>query len=40
MCPPDMGDALDYIHGQWCALARYVEDGRLEIDNNDTGRTR
>jgi transposase len=33
-----MGDAIGYIHGQWCALTRYLEDGRLEIDNNDTER--
>ncbi len=33
-----MGEALGYIHGQWCALTRYLEDGLLEIDNNDTER--
>lgn len=34
-----MGEAIGYIHGQWCALTRYLEDGRLEIDNNDVERT-
>ena len=29
-----LGQATDYALGRWEALARYVEDGRLEIDNN------
>lgn len=33
-----MGEALGYLDGQWCALTRYLEDGRLQIDNNDTER--
>ncbi|MBF0181975.1 MAG: IS66 family transposase [Magnetococcales bacterium] len=28
------GKALAYMHGQWGRLVRYIEDGRLEIDNN------
>ncbi|MBF0602793.1 MAG: IS66 family transposase, partial [Nitrospirae bacterium] len=28
------GKALAYLSGQWSKLIRYVEDGRLEIDNN------
>jgi len=28
------GKALGYLHGQWERLIRYLEDGRLEIDNN------
>jgi hypothetical protein len=28
------GRALAYLHGQWSRLTRYIEDGRLEIDNN------
>ena len=28
------GRALAYLHGQWDRLIRYIEDGRLEIDNN------
>jgi len=28
------GQALGYMHGQWDRLIRYIEDGRLEIDNN------
>lgn len=28
------GKAIAYALGQWDALCRYVEDGRLEIDNN------
>ncbi len=28
------GKALGYMHGQWDRLVRYIEDGRLEIDNN------
>jgi transposase len=28
------GKALAYMHGQWDRLIRYIEDGRLEIDNN------
>ena len=29
-----LGQAIDYILGRWEALNRYVDDGRLEIDNN------
>ncbi|MBA3887440.1 MAG: IS66 family transposase [Acidobacteria bacterium] len=29
-----LGDALRYLGNQWTALQRYVEDGRLNIDNN------
>lgn len=29
-----MGEALTYIENQWSKLVVYVEDGRLEIDNN------
>jgi transposase len=29
-----LGQAIDYTLGRWEALIRYVEDGRLEIDNN------
>lgn len=34
--PPQsaVGKALSYLHGQWPKLVRYVEDGRLSIDNN------
>ena len=28
------GRALGYLHDQWDNLTRYLEDGRLEIDNN------
>ena len=28
------GRALTYLDGQWEALIRYLDDGRLEIDNN------
>jgi len=28
------GKALHYLHAQWDKLTRYLEDGRLEIDNN------
>lgn len=28
------GRALAYLSGQWSRLIRYIEDGRLEIDNN------
>ena len=28
------GKALTYLNGQWDKLTRYLEDGRLEIDNN------
>ena len=28
------GKALYYLHEQWDTLVRYLEDGRLEIDNN------
>jgi hypothetical protein len=39
--PPQsaVGKALSYLHGQWTKLARYVEDGRLDIDNNAAERT-
>lgn len=29
-----LGQAIDYTLARWEALTRYVEDGRLEIDNN------
>ena len=29
-----LGKALNYLHGQWPRLVRYVEDGRWPIDNN------
>ena len=34
--PPQtaLGKALNYLHGQWPKLVRYVEDGRIDIDNN------
>ncbi|HAN69834.1 MAG TPA: IS66 family transposase [Halieaceae bacterium] len=28
------GKALQYLHNEWSKLAAYLEDGRLEIDNN------
>ena len=28
------GKALHYLHNEWPKLIRYLEDGRLEIDNN------
>ena len=32
------GEAVYYAMAQWTALARYLDDGRLEIDNNRTER--
>ena len=29
-----LGDALRYLDNQWAPLQRFVEDGRLAIDNN------
>jgi transposase len=29
-----LGEALRYLSNQWAALQRFVEDGRLAIDNN------
>jgi transposase len=29
-----LGQAIDYTLSRWAALTRYVDDGRLEIDNN------
>jgi hypothetical protein len=29
-----LGEAVRYLTNQWAALQRYVEDGRLAIDNN------
>ena len=29
-----LGDALRYLTNQWAALQRFVEDGRVAIDNN------
>ncbi len=29
-----LGKALYYLNGQWDKLIRYLEDARLEIDNN------
>lgn len=34
-----MGEAVTYALNQWDALKRYLEDGRLEIDNNATERS-
>lgn len=34
-----MGQAVTYALNQWTALQRYVEDGRLAIDNNATERS-
>jgi transposase len=28
------GKALNYLNNEWPKLVRYLEDGRLEIDNN------
>jgi transposase len=28
------GKALHYLHNEWSKLVRYLDDGRLEIDNN------
>jgi transposase len=33
-----IGEAVTYMRRQWIALNRYVEDGRLEIDNNGAER--
>jgi transposase len=30
----DLGEAIRYMLGQWPKLERYLDDGRLEIDNN------
>lgn len=39
--PPQsaVGKALNYLHAQWPKLVRYVDDGRLNIDNNAAERT-
>jgi hypothetical protein len=29
------GKALNYLRNEWDKLIRYLDDGRLEIDNND-----
>lgn len=34
----DLGEAVTYAANQWDALMRYVEDGRLDIDNNEVER--
>ena len=31
---PCTGKALNYLHNEWDKLIRYLDDGRLEIDNN------
>jgi len=28
------GNALNYLHNEWDKLIRYLDDGRLQIDNN------
>lgn len=33
-----IGEAIDYLLNHFVALSRYVEDGRLQIDNNDVER--
>ncbi len=39
--PPETltGKALNYLNNQWDKLIRYLDDGRLSIDNNATERT-
>ncbi|MAT92051.1 MAG: hypothetical protein CME59_05575 [Halioglobus sp.] len=32
--PGATGKALHYLHSEWSKLNAYLEDGRLEIDNN------
>jgi hypothetical protein len=32
-CTP-LIEALNYLHNEWDKLIRYLDDGRLEIDNN------
>jgi transposase len=34
-----LGQALTYAHNQWRALTRFLEDGRLELDNNASERS-
>jgi len=34
-----IGDAIRYTLSNWAALKRYLDDGRLKIDNNDSERT-
>lgn len=34
-----LGQALTYAHNQWRALNRFLEDGRLELDNNASERS-
>ena len=33
-----MGEAIGYVRNQWDALTRFLQDGRLEIDNNASER--
>ena len=33
-----MGQAIEYTRGRWTALCRFLEDGRLELDNNRSER--
>jgi transposase len=33
------GKALNYLHNEWDHLTRYLDDGRLEIDNNGAENT-
>jgi hypothetical protein len=33
-----MGEATTYAQNQWPGLLRYLEDGRLDIDNNEVER--
>lgn len=32
--PSGTGKALNYVHNEWDTLICYLDDGRLEIDNN------
>jgi transposase len=31
-----LGEALNYALGQWSAMGTFLDDGRVELDNNDT----
>ena len=37
-CPSPLGKAIGYAQNRWAALLRYLEDGRLEIDNGEVER--
>jgi transposase len=38
-CPPKLADAIRYALSRWEGLTRFIDDGRIELDNNTVERS-